>query len=83
MGYVVLVTGWQSPLVERTVSVKVLPEFHGPYHYPHGSFVEDLSPVRDCKGVCGGDGILAWREACEEALPPVSAAPMAHVAIPA
>lgn len=78
-----LVTGWQSPLVDRTVSVKVMPEFHGPYHDPHGSFVEDLSPVRDRKGVCGGDAILVCLgRMLRRGSPSVSAAPMAHVAIP-
>jgi hypothetical protein len=61
VGFVVKVTGWSAAIPVSTVSVKVMPEFHGPYYYPHGSFVEHLSPVRASKGGCGADTALAWR----------------------
>ena len=84
VGYVALVDGWSSPLPYRWVSVQIMPEWHGPYHYPHSDYLlEQLSPVRSSKGGWMADSVLTWRYGCAEAPAPLCAAPMAHVALPA
>ncbi len=72
VGMVVLVDGWRSPVPERTVTVKVLAEWMGPYHHPRGDFLLDrLSPVRGDAHPAIADSIATWRECCAEKMPPI------------
>lgn len=83
VGYVVL-DGWTSPVPDRWVSIKVMPEWHGPYYYPHSDYLLDqLSAVRSSKGGWMADSVLTWRDGCAEAPAPLCAAPMAHVSLSA
>jgi len=70
---------------DRWVSVKIMPEWHGPYHYPHSDYLLDqLSHLRSSKGVWMADSVLTWGGAgCAEAPAPLCATHMAHVALPA